>query len=130
MVSAWTLSYLYMDDIVNQSAVEHLLKVFALATALVMFWILEAVWRTDRRWLIPIAIFPLSIFLFVVAHWEDNRAKCFFGALLFVIMLLVGGLVGHSFFEQVIYAIKLVAFWPYYLYQYFNKPIVIAGYPY
>ena len=123
MVYVLTLGYLCMDDIVNQSAVEHLLQVFALANALIAFWVLEAVWRTDRRWLLPIAIFPCSIFLFVVVYWEDNKAKCFFASILLVIMLLVGGLVGHSFFDQVMHAFKLVAFWPYYVYQSFAQLI-------
>lgn len=104
-----------MNEIVSQTATDYLFKIFILATALVFFWILESVWRHDRRWLLPIIAFPCAIFLFVFNYWEETRAKCFFGALVFVMMLLVGGVAGFSFFEQVMHILKLIAFWPYYV---------------
>src|SRR5579863_8306532 len=107
-----------MEELVNQSAVYHLFQLFAFGTSFLVFWVLESVWRLDRRWIIPIIIFPCSIFLFIFVYWEDSRAKCFFAALFLVVMLLVGGLVGQSFFDQMLAFFKLVAFWPYYLFLY------------
>lgn len=103
-------------DIINQSSIDHLFSVFALATAMIIFWFLESVWRLNRRWLIPIIIFPVSIFLFIFIYWQESRAKCFFAALLIFTMLLIGGLVGKSFFVQILGLFKLIAFWPYYLF--------------
>lgn len=107
-----------MEDLVNQSAVDHLFQVFALATALIVFWFIESIWRLNRKWMIPIVIFPCSIFLFIFVYWEESRAKCFFATLLLIVMLLVGGLVGHNFFEQILAMFTLIAFWPYYLYAF------------
>lgn len=104
-----------IDAIIGQSAVEHLFQLFVLCTALVIFWFLESVLRLDKRWLLPILIFPLSIFLFIIVHWEESRGKCFFAALLLVVMLLVGGLAGYSFWAKMLEFFKVLAFWPYYL---------------
>ena len=104
-----------MNEIVSQNATDYLFKIFILAIALVFFWILESVWRNDKRWLLPIMVFPCAIFLFVVNYWEETRAKCFFGALVFTMMLLVSGVAGFGFFDQVIHILKLIAFWPYYV---------------
>jgi hypothetical protein len=104
-----------MNEIVNHSATDYLFKIFVLATALIFFWILESVWKNDRRWLLPIIFFPCAIFLFIFNYWEETRGKCFFAALAFVIMLLVSGFVGFELFEQVMHILKIVAFWPYYL---------------
>lgn len=104
-----------MNDIIDQNATDYLFKIFVLATALVFFWILESVWKNDRRWLLPIIVFPCVIFLFVFNYWEETRGKCFFAALVFVMMLLVSGLVDFSLFTQVMHIVKVVAFWPYYL---------------
>ncbi len=104
-----------MNEIVNQTATDYLFKICILATALVFFWILESVWRNDKRWLLPIVVFPCAIFLFIFNYWEETRAKCFFMALVFIIMLLVDGVAGFSFFKQVIHILKLIAFWPYYV---------------
>ncbi len=103
-----------LDTLVNQSAVDYLFQIFALATALIFFWFLEGVYQHDKRWLIPIIIFPCSLFLFIIVYWEHNRGKCFFAALLLAIMLLVGGLVGQSFVAKIFALFRLVAFWPYY----------------
>lgn len=104
-----------MNELVNQNAIPYLLKLFTLAAVLIGFWFLEAAWRTDKRWLIAILICPVSIFIFIIINWEENRAKCFFAALLLAVMLLVGGLVGFSFYAQAISLVKLIAFWPLYL---------------
>lgn len=114
-----------MDEIVNQSAAYHLFQLFCLATALIVFWVLESVWRLEKRWMIPILIFPPSIFLFIYVYWEESRAKCFFGALLLAVMLLVGGLVGSSFFVMIFSFFKEVAFWPYYLFTYLQTHLHI-----
>lgn len=111
-------SCLSMDDIISQNAVDHFFQLFALGTALIVFWFLENVWRNNRLWLIAIAIFPLSIFIYIILNFEENRAKCFFAALFFFVMLIIGGIVGHSFFADVINLFKKIAFWPFYLYQY------------
>lgn len=113
-----------MEDIVNQNAVDHLFEVFVLATSLIIFWFLESVWRLNRRWLIPIIIFPPSLFIFVFMYWEESRAKCFFGGLLLIVMLLVGGLVGKSFFMQMLAFFQLMAFWPFYLSKYLLPKIL------
>lgn len=104
-----------MNDIIDQNATDYLFKIFVLATALVFFWILESVWKNDRRWLLPIIVFPCAIFLFVFNYWEETRSKCFFAALIFVMMLLVSGVAGFSFFDQIMHLLKVIAFWPYYL---------------
>jgi hypothetical protein len=104
-----------MNEIVNQSATDYLFKIFVLAIALVFFWILESVWKNDRRWLVPIIVFPCAIFLFVFSYWEETRAKCFFAALILIIMLIVSGIVGFDFFDQIMHILKVIAFWPYYL---------------
>ena len=104
-----------MDEIVSQNAADNLFKLFVLTTALILFWILESAWRNDKRWLIPIFIFPPSLFLFVVNYWQETRGKCFFAALLFIMMLLVSGVAGHELFSQLMNTLKVVAFWPYYV---------------
>ncbi len=104
-----------MDEIVNQNATDYIFKIFVLAIALVFFWILESVWKHDRRWVLPIIVFPCAIFLFVFNYWEETRAKCFFAALIFAMMLLVSGAVGFSILEQIMHLLKVIAFWPYYL---------------
>lgn len=104
-----------MNELVNQNSIEFLARLFTLATALIFFWFIEAAWRTDKRWIIAILLLPISIFIFVIANWEENRAKCFFAALLLTVMLIVGGLVGYSFYTQGINIIKIIAFWPFYL---------------
>ncbi|HSX20536.1 MAG TPA: hypothetical protein VLG38_05380 [Gammaproteobacteria bacterium] len=109
-----------IDTIIDQSAVDHLFQLFALATCLVMFWFLESVYRLDKRWLLPIVIFPISIFLFIIIHWEESRSKCFFASLLFLVMLLVGGLIGYSFFVRILTFFSHIAFWPFYLYMKLN----------
>ena len=109
-----------MGDIVDQSAVGHLFELFVFATAMIIFWFIESVWRLDRKWMIPIIIFPPSIFYFIITHWEESRAKCFFSSLLIFVMLMVGGVVGESFIMQMIALFQLIAFWPYYLYAYFS----------
>jgi hypothetical protein len=107
-----------MNEFVSLNAIDNLFKLCVLATALVLFWLLESVWKNDRRWLIPIFIFPGCLFLFVVNHWEETRGKCFFAALLYVMILLISGVVGYSFFEQVLHMLKVIAFWPYYVWAY------------
>lgn len=107
-----------MEEIINQSAISHLFQLFVLTTALVVFWFLESALRLDKRWLIPILIFPPSLFLFIFVYWEESRAKCFFASLLLFVMILVGGLVGNSFYAQILAFFKVVAFWPYYFYEY------------
>lgn len=104
-----------IDSVINQNSLDHLFQLFTLASALIFFWFLEAVYRLDKRWLIPILLFPFTIFLFIITHWEQNRGKCFFAALLFIVMLLIGGLVGHSFISRIFAMLQLVAFWPYYV---------------
>jgi hypothetical protein len=108
-----------MSELIDQSSVYHLFQLFALAWALVVFWILENVWQTEKRWLIPILIFPCSIFVYLFVYWDENQAKCFFGALLLAVMLVIGGIVGYSFFALMIQFFKIVAFWPYFLLLYF-----------
>lgn len=114
-----------MNEIVDQTATDYLFKLFVLATALVFFWILESVWKNDRRWFMPIIVFPCAIFLFIFNYWEETRAKCFFAALTFVIMLLVSGVVGFELFQQVMHILKIIAFWPYYL----TSAIAMRFYP-
>ncbi len=104
---------------IDQNALDHLFQLFTLISALLFFWFLEAVYRLDKRWLVPIFIFPLSILGFIFIYWEHNRGKCFFATLAFIVMLLIGGLVGHSFVSRIFAILQLVAFWPYYLLGHF-----------
>ncbi len=107
-----------IDTIINQDSIEHLFQLFALATALILSWFLESVYRLDKRWLIPIIIFPCSLFIFIIVHWEKSRGKCFYAASLLGLVLIIGGLVGESFFVRILEYLKLLAFWPYYVYAY------------
>lgn len=107
-----------IGSVIDQSAVDHLFQVFALFTSLLFFWFIEAVVRLDKRWLAPIIIFPPSLFMFILVHWEDNRGRCFFAVLFMFMILIIGGLIGHSFFDRIGNFFKFVAFWPYYLYAY------------
>lgn len=104
-----------MNELVSQSGAENIFKIFVLGTFMILFWLLESAWTNNKRWLIPIFIFPPTIFLFVVNYWSETRAKCFFAALLFIIMLLISGVIGHGLFERIMHMLKLIAFWPYYL---------------
>lgn len=113
-----------LDTVINQSAIDHLYELFALATCLIFFWFIESVYRLDKRWLIPVIIFPPSLFMFIMLHWEESRGKCFFASLLVVLMLLIGGLVGYSFFVQILSFFKLLAFWPYYAYAYLSPRLL------
>lgn len=108
-----------IDTIIDQSAVDHLFQIFALCSSLIFFWFLESVYRLDKRWLLPIIIFPCSLLLFIMVFWEQSRGKCFFAALLLAVMLLIGGLVGFSFVERIFSLLQLVAFWPYYVIGFF-----------
>lgn len=104
-------------EIINQSGIDHLYELFVLGSALIFFWFLESVWRINKRWLVPVLLFPCSIFLFSFIYWEESRSKLFFTALLLFVMLIVGGLVGKSFFVQILSIFKIAAFWPFYLYS-------------
>lgn len=108
-------------DLIDQNSIEHLFHLFALATSLVFFWFLEAVYRLNKRWLIPVIIFPCSIFIFVINYWEDNRGRVFYAAMLVILMLVIGGLVGESFFDRIFGFLATVAFWPYYAYNYITQ---------
>ena len=110
----------------DQSAIDHIFQYFALFTALLFFWFIESVYRLDKRWLIPIILFPCSIFMFILVHWEESRGKCFFASLFLFIMIIVGGLIGHSFFDRMADLFKIVSFWPYYLYAYYEPSLYIG----
>jgi hypothetical protein len=103
-----------MDEITNTGAVNNLYLLFAIATTMLLAWLFEAVWNNDKRWLLPVIVFPLSIIIFVLKYWQETRARCFFIALLGVTLLIVGGLVDVSIIKKIIALLQYVAFWPYY----------------
>lgn len=106
-----------MDEIADQSAIGYMLKLFVIAMFLLIFWLLEAVWQRDKRWIIPILIFPPLLIPAVIHAWEFARARCFFTALFIVIVLLAGAVANYNFALQLWIIVRDLSIWPYYLLQ-------------
>lgn len=104
-----------MNETMHTGITDALLKIFVLALALIFFWILDSVWNTNRKWLIPIILFPPAISLFVFHYWQETRAKCFFGAATVAMLLMISGIVDLALATRVLHIVTQVSFWPYHL---------------
>jgi len=99
----------------SQDAANNLYMFFVFTSALAFFWLLEVVWANDKRWLPLIILLPATIVFFIVKYWEEIRFRCFIAALLMVIILLVGGLVGRNFFVEICQLWFKLMLWPYFV---------------
>jgi len=107
-----------MNEYIDDNAIDNLVMLVVSGAFLLVFWILETAWRNDKRWIIPIFIFPPLLLIFIYNYWEESRAKCFFVALYLVIIVLLGSVTGYDFFYRVMLTFKKIVFWQYMLFNY------------
>lgn len=107
-----------MGEIVDTAAVGMILKILVIFTFLLIFWMLEAVWQHDKRWLIPIFIFPPTLLIAIVYAWEWTRPRCVFAVMYLVIVVFVSGVVQYNFLKQLGILLLDLSIWPYYLLKY------------
>lgn len=107
-----------MDEIVNTAAVGMILKILVIATFLLIFWMLEAIWQHDKRWLLPIFFFPPTIFVAIVYAWELSRPRCVFAGIYLVLVTFISGVVQYNFLKQLGILLLDLSIWPYYLLKY------------
>ncbi len=107
-----------MDEIVNTAAVGMILKILVIATFLLIFWMLEAIWQHDKRWLLPIFIFPPTIIVAVTYAWEIARARCIFAGIYLALVVFISGVVQYNFLKQLGILLLDLSIWPYYLLKY------------
>lgn len=104
-----------MNEIFDQNVVGYMLKLFVIVLFLLVFWLLEAVWQHDKRWLPAIIIFPPLLILAIIQVWEFARGRCFFTALFVAMVLLISGVAGYNFALQLWIVVRDVSIWPYYV---------------
>jgi len=110
-----------MNDYIDEDFINKLMMLLALAAALIVFWILETVWRNEKRGLVLVAMFPPAILYFIIKYWEETRAKCFFAALFVVMLVLISAVTHYDFGMRILALFKIVSIWPYYAFLHFNE---------
>lgn len=88
-----------------------------IAGFMLLFWILEGIWRYDKRWIIAIIIFPPLLLIASFKSWELVRARWFFAGVFIVVVLLISGVTGYNFAFELWTLCRDLSIWPYYLLQ-------------
>jgi hypothetical protein len=113
------------DDVLGANLSDDLFLIFAFGVALILFWFLETVWRNERRGLIFIFFFPPCLLYFIIKYWEETRAKCFFAALFWIMMILINAVTHNDFTMRLLALLQVVGLWPYYVFMHFKHFIPI-----
>lgn len=108
-----------MNEVVGKQLIDSIFQVLVFSCLLLIFWILETVWRNDKRGIIFIVIFPPCLIYYIIKYWDESRGKCFFAALLAVMILLISGVTEYNFMLRLWDLIIVVSLWPYYLVKHF-----------
>ncbi len=103
------------STIVDTHDADKIFQLFVIATVMMLAWLLEAAWKNDKRWILPILIFPPCVVIFAYKYWEETRARCFFISLLLAVMLIIGGVVGFNLAARVIQMLEVIVLWPYFV---------------
>lgn len=111
-----------INEIVNTDSIYKLYMLFMAATFIILFWIVEAIWRDDKRAVLVILLLPVTLVYYTFKHWQKTKGRCFFAALLLVMITLIGFLTNYGFAEQILNVLGLVAVWPYHAYVTLLKP--------
>lgn len=103
-----------MNESISVGAIDSLYELFVLGICLIVFWILESVWRNNKYGLIFIIIFPPTLIYFIIKYWDETRGKCFFAAMLFMMILLISAVTDYNYCARIWHLIQSISFWAYY----------------
>lgn len=106
-----------MDSMTGNKPVDSLYMLLLSATFMMIAWIMESIWRNDKRGVFIILLFPLAIFFYIFKYWEDTRARCLFTVLLLIMVLFIGAFAGSNFIGNIFTLMQELSIWPYLLFM-------------
>jgi hypothetical protein len=81
------------------------------------FYFLERIYRTNKKWLLWVALFPPACIIFAYKYWEQTRTTCFFFGLFYALIIALELISGMPVSCKTIQIFSYIFVWQYYLYK-------------
>src|SRR6185369_4089264 len=82
------------------------------------FYFLERIYRTNKKWLLWVALFPPVCIIFAYKYWGQTRTTCFFFGLFYVLIIALELISGMSASYKTIQIFSYIFAWQYHLYKF------------
>jgi hypothetical protein len=106
-----------MNDypVMGMGGINVIFEIFVVVSLLILCWILEVVWRNEKKNILYVIICPPFLLYYIYKYWEEMRAKIFFVLVLLAIMLMISVVTRYNYVIRLGALYQLIFLWPYYV---------------